>query len=108
MKKNIALSILLVLLGSTNLFAQASDSKNANSSQYGIFVNLENDYPQLIKNEFPYYEINRKKSGEKNYKKIATVKIPETYSEFLENIKHAIKNKFTSCYLHDDLRIDDN
>lgn len=91
MKKNIALSILLVLLGSTNLFAQASDSKNANSSQYGIFVNLENDYPQLIKNEFPYYEINRKKSGEKNYKKIATVKIPETYSEFLENIKHAIK-----------------
>ena len=88
MKKISILGYILCLF-IANANAQTASVENAFSSQHGIFIRLENDYPKTDMKALPVYEIKRKAASDKSFKTIATVKVPADYATFVENIKAA-------------------
>ena len=87
--KKISLLGFLITLFFAEITAQTTSTENAFSSQHGIFIRLENDYPKIDMKALPVYEIKRKGANDKSFKSIATIKVPADYATFVENIKAA-------------------
>lgn len=89
MKNIIAATALFFICLQMSVLAQSTITETAFASQHGIFIKLETDYPHIDVNAVPEYEISRRVAGEKNFKKIATVKVPQSYEAFVANLKNA-------------------
>ena len=89
MKKLIfVFALCIVCLTQTGL---TQNTVAAFASQHGIYLKLENDYPTFTPGVYPEYIIERKKQGDKKFKQIAVVKVPNTYEMFVANLQSAIE-----------------
>lgn len=82
---------ILFVIFTISIFCQLSAQQEpiAFASSHGIFIKLENDYPVINKSQLPVYEIKRRVVGEKSFKTLATVTVPDTYETFVSNVKAA-------------------
>ncbi|MBK7036785.1 MAG: hypothetical protein IPH42_10740 [Bacteroidetes bacterium] len=103
--KKISLLGFLITLFFADITAQTTSTENAFSSQHGIFIRLENDYPKIDMKALPVYEIKRKGANDKSFKSIATVKVPADYATFVENISSRSGKSRTLAYERDQHRI---
>ncbi|MGB4928518.1 MAG: hypothetical protein WBP43_00995, partial [Chitinophagales bacterium] len=70
---------ILFVFFTISIFCQLSAQQEpiAFASSHGIFIKLENDYPVINKSQLPVYEIKRRVVGEKSFKSLATVTVPD-------------------------------